>query len=874
MKRIIPIAAILLLFTFQNSIAQNFTEYYFKFEIQSKSEIETITEIISIDNVRGNTVYAYANEAELSKFKQLGYKIEYLQKEVPKSLTMATTVDQMADWDRYPTYEVYRSMMKNFESDYPSICKLDSIGTTVEGRKLYVLKISDNVNTDETEPEFFYSSTIHGDETTGFILMLRLADSLLTSYGTKTGITGLVNNIEIYINPNANPDGTYDDGNHTVSGSTRYNANGVDVNRDFPDPRTGESAPYQPETQAMMDFAEARHFVMAANFHGGEEVMNYPWDTWTSSQNTHADNDWFLRVCTDYVATARTVFPTYMTNLYSSGVTEGGDWYVITGGRQDYMNYWQQCREITIEVSSTKLLATEYLNNYWNYNKESLLQFMKECTYGIHGTVKNADGNPVEAMIYIENHDQVNDSSMVFTDLENGDFHRLIEPGMYNLTVLADGYSSRTINNISFNSNSTVNIDIILEDTSLAVIPNLIRDTLLNEESSVQQVILYNTGIAANNYTASIENSVEHPWIGINKNSGTIGISSNDTILVTLSNDSLVPGNYSSNIIVTEEDGDTYSIPFNLNVPLIQSLSYSPSSITETLLNQESSSNKILLFNSGNTPNNYSVTLENITESENPWITIDKSTGTIEISSEDTLIVTLTNDSLVAGNYSCNVTITGENNNTYTIPVNLNVFEDTSILVLPASINDTLLNEETSVHNIYIHNTGNISANYSIAVENETENSWITINKTSGIIEISSTDTVQITLSNDSLIAGNYSCNLVTIEDDNDTSLISINLYVPVIESTNKLTTDFYFSIFPNPSSGNITIDFIPKENGFIKIQLIDMNGSIIFEKQYQNLLYGTRYLFNENLLNISQGIYIVKVITPGISLSKKVIKN
>jgi len=158
MKKIIPIA-ILLLFTFQYSFAQKFIEYYFKFDIQSRSEIEKITRIISIDNVKGNTVFAFANEKELSKFKLLGYKIEYLQKEVPKAITMATTVDQMANWDRYPTYEVYRKMMKNFEVNYPTLCKLDSIGTTVDGRKLYVLKISDNVNLNEAEPEFFYSST-------------------------------------------------------------------------------------------------------------------------------------------------------------------------------------------------------------------------------------------------------------------------------------------------------------------------------------------------------------------------------------------------------------------------------------------------------------------------------------------------------------------------------------------------------------------------------------------------------------------------------------------------------------------------------------------------------------------------------------------
>jgi len=354
MKQTLYIITLFLVFC-SKTFAQDFNEYYFKFEVKDKSELDTITQIISIDNVKGLEVFAYAMQHELDAFQKLNYKIEFLQKDITKSLTMATTVAEMASWDRYPTYEVYRQMMKNFEANYPAICKLDSIGTTHDGRQLYVLKISDNVNTEENEPEFFYTSTMHGDETTGFILMLRLADSLLTTYSTSTQVENLVNEVEIYINPNANPDGTYNGGNSTVSSATRSNGY-ADLNRDFPDPRIGANSPYQPETQAMMDFAEAHNFIMAANFHGGASVMNYPWDTWNSSQNSHADTEWFEQVCTDYVTTARTVYSNYMKDVTSDGVTNGGDWYVITGGRQDYMNYWHQCREVTIELSVSKLL--------------------------------------------------------------------------------------------------------------------------------------------------------------------------------------------------------------------------------------------------------------------------------------------------------------------------------------------------------------------------------------------------------------------------------------------------------------------------------------------------------------------------------------
>ena len=76
----------------------------------------------------------------------------------------------------------YDSIMQSFLSLYPSICHLDTIGTSINGKLILALKISDNASIDEDEPEVFYTSTMHGDETGGFILMLRLADYLLTNY--------------------------------------------------------------------------------------------------------------------------------------------------------------------------------------------------------------------------------------------------------------------------------------------------------------------------------------------------------------------------------------------------------------------------------------------------------------------------------------------------------------------------------------------------------------------------------------------------------------------------------------------------------------------------------------------------------------------
>ncbi len=498
MKRIIIILISVLYFN-TLSLAQS---HRFKFKIQDKKELETITRLISIDNYKDNTVWAYASDKQFKIFSNLKYKIEELplhDKSV-KALTMATTVAEMANWDRYPTYGVYVQMMQDFATNYPSICKLDTISDTQNGRKVLVIKISDNVETNEAEPEFFYTSTMHGDETTGFVLMLRLADYLLSNYGTDTEVTDLVDNFEIFINPDANPDGTYYGGDDNVSGSRRYLANGTDPNRDFPYPLNINHTTTNPETIGMEDFASAHHFVMSANFHGGAEVYNYPWDCWSTAQNAPADAVWWERMGRAYVDTARLQNSSYMTSVVSDGVTEGKDWYEAYGSRQDYMNYFHHCKEVTIELSGTKTLSTDLLNTYWNYNKRSLINYIKEAGYGFKGTVKNSVGDPLNAEIVINTHDK--DSSNAVTDPVNGDYYRPIAPGTYDVTYSSYGYISQTISVTVSDWEITTVQNVVLQQAAIINITGTVTEERTeNPVEGVKIELLNNTEPPV--YTAS-----------------------------------------------------------------------------------------------------------------------------------------------------------------------------------------------------------------------------------------------------------------------------------------------------------------------------------------------------------------------------------
>lgn len=303
-----------------------------------------------------------------------------------KALTMATTVEEMAGWDRYPTYDTYLEMMRRWSEAYPTLCHVDTIGTSVQGRLILSMYIDPQTDADLYRPEFFYSSTIHGDEVTGYVMMLRLIDTLLSSYGTSPDLTALMDRTRISINPLANPDGTYWRGNNTVQGSRRYNANNIDLNRNYPDPFSTAAKSVPQENQAMIDYFTAHRFRLSANLHGGAEVMNYPWDSYPSYLNPHPAAEWWEDVCRRFVDTARVYGSSHFRDVTASGYTAGGDWYVIGGGRQDYVNYYHDCLEMTMEISSQKTLSSDRLPEYWHFLAPSFIGYIGEI-HSLPGSV-------------------------------------------------------------------------------------------------------------------------------------------------------------------------------------------------------------------------------------------------------------------------------------------------------------------------------------------------------------------------------------------------------------------------------------------------------------------------------------------------------
>ena len=427
----------------------------------SKQQLQVLSrEKIEIDRESSRfsqgEIAVYLTEEEFEKLSVAGYQLQWNPDTRTKS-----------ERERgYYTYETLGSALLNLEQTYPEHCKRFSLGQSVQGREMWAVKISDNVLTDEAEPEFLYSSTMHGDEVTGMEMLMKLAAELLA--GNQAGrdtASFLVNNTQIYLIPDYNPDGT--------AAGERYNANWVDLNRDFPemannDPNT--TAGREIETANMMNWLKNRHIVLGANFHGGAEVINYPFDAGTSQVYSTAPDDIHFRWLSRSYVDRNTSLNVYNSEYNPGyGITNGAAWYAIDGGMQDWCYNYHNQLHVTVEISNVKWPDYSQIPEYWQRNRDAMYWYLLAVHKGVKGVVTDQiSGAPLAATVRVAGIDK-----NYYTNPANGDFYRILQPGTYSLTFSAEGYQSRTLENITVTDNgdligTATELDVKLGGTAIS----------------------------------------------------------------------------------------------------------------------------------------------------------------------------------------------------------------------------------------------------------------------------------------------------------------------------------------------------------------------------------------------------------------------
>jgi len=262
------------------------------------------------------------------------------------------------NFGNYYTYDEANAILDSLHDQYPSIISErmilpnDSLGdTTWDGNHVWAVKVSDNVGTEENEPEALYTGIHHAREPISANICVEWARWLCDNYGKDPLATYLVNNRQIWIVPIINPDGYLYNEEIRPGGGGMHRKNrrqtgaepqGVDNNRNYPymwgydnqgsSPDPGEETyrgpgpGSEPETQSVMNLCKEHSFVTALNFHSHSNLFLYPWG-------------YTRQKCEDSLAFYG--WGEIATRIAHYTVIGGHEFYPTNGDSDDWM-YWDQ----------------------------------------------------------------------------------------------------------------------------------------------------------------------------------------------------------------------------------------------------------------------------------------------------------------------------------------------------------------------------------------------------------------------------------------------------------------------------------------------------------------------------------------------------
>ncbi len=249
------------------------------------------------------------------------------------------------------------------------ITKRKSIGQSFEGREIYMVKISDNVEVDEREeePGVLYTAMHHGQEVSGMMTVVYFMHYLLENYEDPR-VQDIIHNRQLYFIPMINTDGFAYNEKYFPQGGGMWrknrNGEGVDLNRnygpeDYWDSENQGSSDYpwaqnyrgkkpfsEPETQALRNFLQKKKIHTAFNYHAYSNLYIYP----HGFENVPA-HPLYLEMAEKMSA----------SNGYRTG-TPGDLLYPVRGYSDDY--FFAQDKEKDPIFAITPEVGT-YYDNFW-----------------------------------------------------------------------------------------------------------------------------------------------------------------------------------------------------------------------------------------------------------------------------------------------------------------------------------------------------------------------------------------------------------------------------------------------------------------------------------------------------------------------------
>ena len=288
----------------------------------------------------------YVPTVKLARFKALAPN--YTLKNEPQ--------EKNADILDYRTYASVGVELRELAQQYPKLVKLETYGTTRSGHTLYALKVSDNVATDENEPELMITSATHGDELITVEVTLNLLRELLAAYGTNERLTRMLNDHELFILPMVNPEG--------YSRRSRYAGGWTDPNRDYPWP---ENANRQSVDciDSLRQFFHAHDFKGSLDIHASGKMVMYPWAyTYEAPPADDARNF-------EYLVNSMAEQNGYAAGQISKVI------YVAKGSSADYYYWKNRTIAIAVELTTSKAPAIARIPAVMDEAREMVWRFIE-----------------------------------------------------------------------------------------------------------------------------------------------------------------------------------------------------------------------------------------------------------------------------------------------------------------------------------------------------------------------------------------------------------------------------------------------------------------------------------------------------------------
>jgi carboxypeptidase T len=305
-----------------------------------------------------------ATPEEAERIQALGLRTER-ETALPRT-DGATPLDFPSADSNYHNFTEMTAEIDQAVADHPSILSKANIGTSYEGRQMVALKISDNVGTDEDEPEVLFTAHQHAREHLTIEMALYLLHQLTDLYGTDSHVTDLVNSREIWIIPDLNPDGGEWDirsgsyagwrkNRQPNSGSSNV---GTDLNRNWPyqwgccggssgstssETYRGASPSSAPEVTNVINFVNSRRIggtqqiKTNIDFHTFSELVLWPLGYTNSNTGPDMSQQQYNTFATlgQQMAATNGYTPEQASDLY---ITDGSidDWLWATQGVYSY----------------------------------------------------------------------------------------------------------------------------------------------------------------------------------------------------------------------------------------------------------------------------------------------------------------------------------------------------------------------------------------------------------------------------------------------------------------------------------------------------------------------------------------------------------